>query len=146
MRARGEEVSVDGVVAAVERQKPTRPGTAQPAPEADPPEERAALDRLIHAWMGRFTLGLSPASLAAANMDWLVHLAIAPGKQLELAHKVLRKSVKLAMHAAECAADPAHPPPPCCRVAASTSGLVATKLLGDTISSSWRAAKETTSS
>ena len=49
------------------------------------------LDRLAHAWLGRMTAGLSPASLLAAYQDWLVHLAIAPVKQLELVEKARRK-------------------------------------------------------
>lgn len=41
-------------------------------------------DRMLHAAMGRATYGLSPASLIAAYMDWVAHLAISLGKQQQL--------------------------------------------------------------
>lgn len=44
-----------------------------------------ALDHAKEAMTARITGGLSPASLQAALSDWLIHLAAAPGKQLELA-------------------------------------------------------------
>jgi len=56
-------------------------------------------DRLTHAWQGRFTLGLSPASLMLAELDWLVHLANAPGKQAELVEKAQRKIGRFATYA-----------------------------------------------
>ncbi|SDG10605.1 PHA/PHB synthase family protein [Paraburkholderia phenazinium] len=44
-----------------------------------------ALDHAKEAMIARLTGGLSPAALRAALSDWLIHLAAAPGKQLELA-------------------------------------------------------------
>ncbi len=35
-------------------------------------------DRSLHATAARFTLGLSPAALAAAYVDWATHLAGSP--------------------------------------------------------------------
>lgn len=55
----------------------------------------STLDRLIQAWMGRLTLGISPASLMSAYFDWLVHLAISPGKQAQLLEKAVREAVRL---------------------------------------------------
>ncbi len=52
-------------------------------------------DRLYHAWLGRVTLGLSPAALWQAYFDWSLHLAMAPGKQTELAVKAMRKASRL---------------------------------------------------
>ena len=49
-------------------------------------------------------MGLAPAGLAGAYLDWLVHLATSPGKQLQLAEKAFRKWLRLAHFAAECAA------------------------------------------
>jgi polyhydroxyalkanoate synthase len=49
------------------------------------------------------TLGLSPAALAEAYFDWVVHLAAAPGKQLQLWQKALRKTLRLWHYAATCA-------------------------------------------
>jgi polyhydroxyalkanoate synthase len=42
------------------------------------------LDRVVHAQLARLTMGLSPASMAAACLDWLGHLAVSPGKQQAL--------------------------------------------------------------
>ncbi|MFM0500179.1 PHA/PHB synthase family protein [Paraburkholderia caffeinilytica] len=44
-----------------------------------------ALDHAKEAFIARLSAGLSPAALALAWSDWLIHLAAAPGKQLELA-------------------------------------------------------------
>lgn len=61
------------------------------------------IDRAVHAANARFTLGLSPAALAEAYMDWATHLAASPGTQTRLVEKALRKSAKLARHATHCA-------------------------------------------
>lgn len=61
------------------------------------------VDRLLHAWLGRWTLGLSPASLWLAYFDWALHLASSPGKQLELVEKALRKAHRLARYASQAA-------------------------------------------
>src|SRR5512138_2112512 len=51
-------------------------------------------DRALHAALARFTIGLSPAALAAAYLDWMVHLAAAPGKRLQLVDKMTRKMLR----------------------------------------------------
>lgn len=67
--------------------------TAKPSPEppaaqdARPPHD---LDRVVHAQLARLTMGLSPASLSAACLDWLGHLAVSPGKQQDLALRAIR--------------------------------------------------------
>ncbi|SDA16509.1 alpha/beta hydrolase [Sphingomonas sp. NFR15] len=43
------------------------------------------IDRVTGAALARLTGGLSPASIGAAFLDWAVHLAISPGRQLQLA-------------------------------------------------------------
>ena len=58
-------------------------------------------DRALHAGLARFTLGLSPAAVAAAYLDWLVHLMAAPGKRLQLLDKMARKSLRLANFASQ---------------------------------------------
>ncbi len=60
---------------------------------------RSALDRLLRASMGRFSLGLSPVALSLAYLDWVLHLAMSPGFQLELAQKTSRKAAQLAVYA-----------------------------------------------
>jgi polyhydroxyalkanoate synthase len=63
-------------------------------------------DRSLHAALARFTLGLSPAAISAAYLDWLVHLIAAPGKRLQLADKMARKSMRFAAFAAQQALQP----------------------------------------
>ncbi len=43
-----------------------------------------ALDRAYKAQLARLTFSITPAGLAADVFDWMAHLAISPGKQLEL--------------------------------------------------------------
>lgn len=44
-----------------------------------------ALDRDVHAAIAKATSGVAPTVLGEAWMDWAVHFAVSPGKQLELA-------------------------------------------------------------
>ena len=85
---------------------------AEPGPRSfiPMPVGIGALDRLIHANMGRLTANVSPASVGNAVADWAFHLAIAPGKQAELGVKALRKATRLALYAFESAGDPRTPP------------------------------------
>lgn len=62
------------------------------------------IDRSVHAAVARFTGGLSPGSLMATYMDWAVHLASAPGKQMQLVQKAVKKSAKFSNHLAYCMA------------------------------------------
>jgi hypothetical protein len=39
-------------------------------------------------------------ALMAAYFDWLIHLSVSPGKQLQLWHKGVRKGAHLAAHVA----------------------------------------------
>jgi polyhydroxyalkanoate synthase len=61
------------------------------------------IDRSLHATVARLTMGLSPAAMVHAYLDWATHLAGAPGKRLQLIDKGFRKAVRLANHAARCA-------------------------------------------
>lgn len=67
------------------------------------------LDRLVHAAMGRMTGSVSPAALALAWADWAIHLSAAPGKQVELVNKALRKTARMAEYAATCGSQPDAP-------------------------------------
>jgi len=42
------------------------------------------MDRMFHAWQGRFTAGVSPNATQLACSDWFLHLINSPGKQTEL--------------------------------------------------------------
>ncbi|WP_244614817.1 PHA/PHB synthase family protein [Pukyongiella litopenaei] len=72
----------------------------EPHLDADMPE---FLDRELKAALAKLTNGLSPAALAGAYLDWLVHLATSPGKQVELSEKAFRKWMRLSRYAANCA-------------------------------------------
>jgi polyhydroxyalkanoate synthase len=76
-------------------------GTEQPPSRgAEPRLAPRSLDRLLQSMLGRMTLGISPASLGLAYVDWALHLGMSPGKQQELAEKALRKIVRFATHVA----------------------------------------------
>ena len=64
------------------------------------------LDSILRANFAQFTANLSPASIALAYADWATHLLTAPGKQLELGVKALRKAVRLGSYAIQTAAQP----------------------------------------
>jgi polyhydroxyalkanoate synthase subunit PhaC len=58
-----------------------------------------AIDRVYDSLIAKRTGGLSPEALALAFLDWSMHLASAPGKQIELVEKALRKSARFAAYA-----------------------------------------------
>ena len=60
--------------------------------------------------MGRLSFGLSPPGLLLVYLDWLVHLGFSPGKQLDLARKLLRKALRFGLYAARAAFQPDTPP------------------------------------
>ncbi|MBJ3777531.1 PHA/PHB synthase family protein [Acuticoccus mangrovi] len=62
-----------------------------------------AIDRLREALAAQVTLGLSPAAVALATIDWAMHLSMAPGKRMELADKAVRKATRLAAYVGEAA-------------------------------------------
>ncbi len=53
------------------------------------------IDRSFNATKARFTASLSPAALLQPYLDWLTHLAAAPGKRMQLLDKATRKAVRL---------------------------------------------------
>ncbi|MBP1849389.1 PHA/PHB synthase family protein [Rhizobium halophytocola] len=63
------------------------------------------LDHLFHAALASLTAGLSPASLMLAWQDWAMHLAMSPGKMLDLQSKALEKAQRLAHFLADFPAD-----------------------------------------
>jgi polyhydroxyalkanoate synthase len=65
--------------------------------EAEPPED---VDRLLHAFMAEATQGVAPASLALAAIDWLMHLAMSPGKWQQLVEKAWKKDMRWLGYAA----------------------------------------------
>ena len=73
--------SVPGLTTELTPQLPSDPALARAAAAAP----FRALDHAKEAFVAKFTSGLSPAALTLAFADWMIHLAAAPGKQMELA-------------------------------------------------------------
>jgi polyhydroxyalkanoate synthase len=84
-----------------------RRGPESSAPESD---SAATWDRLLRARVGRISFGLSPPGLLLVYLDWLVHLAFSPGKQLDLARKLLRKALRFSFYVGRAAFQPDAPP------------------------------------
>jgi polyhydroxyalkanoate synthase len=74
------------------------------------PDIKNSIDRVIHAIEGRYTNGMSPASLTLAYMDWLIHTSHSPGKISEMRENMLRKCSAFMLWAARASLDPAAPP------------------------------------
>lgn len=55
-----------------------------------------ALDHASHAALAKLTNGLSPMALYGAFADWAIHLAVSPGKQMQLVGKAMRKWMRFA--------------------------------------------------
>ena len=70
----------------------------------------SSVDRAFRANLARLTLGLSPAVLAEQAFDWLTHLAVSPGKQLQLAETWSQEIARFGLYAAQSVANPDTPP------------------------------------
>lgn len=57
----------------------------------DSTSQYKAIDHAFRANLAKYTLGLSPAGLLRDYFDWASHLALSPGKQLELTEKNWKK-------------------------------------------------------
>ena len=77
---------------------------------------KVSLDRPLHAALARFTLGISPAALSQAYIDWLQHILFSPDKQFALAETAARQWVRYLEYSRSACADPNCPrcvePPP----------------------------------
>ena len=78
------------------------------------PLDDASAARLDHQFKGALAEacnGMSPIEIALAYLDWLNHLAISPGKQLQLARSLLMKTVQLGLYGVGAALNPSIPGP-----------------------------------
>lgn len=103
------QIPAPALPVAVPAASPASRPTAMPAVARELPDPTdLPLDRMVNAAMARLTAGVSPLALPAAYLDWGMHLAMAPGKQLELLRKAHRKMIRLGLYAAHCAAQGGH--------------------------------------
>ena len=90
-----------------------------PVPQAEPSTRDTdpahamsyALDRTFKAGLARLTAGITPAGLASTYFEWLAHLMLSPGKQLELLEKLVRKQIRLLRYSSQA---PFNADPACC--------------------------------
>lgn len=75
----------------------TKPRIKAPAnaPEAAEPTFFEAIDHAAHTSFAKATSGLAPSVLGEAWMDWATHLAVSPGKQLQLMDSAMRNGQAL---------------------------------------------------
>jgi polyhydroxyalkanoate synthase len=99
---------------------PTQALEGKAAPKSRPPaqvQDSASpfqiIDRMAHAGIARFTAGLSPAGLVEDFLDWALNLSLAPGKQLDLARRVIEGATENIAFAAQCALTPTCDPCQC---------------------------------
>ncbi len=96
------------------RAKPPEAGKVHlpvPVDSRPPPHPHQNIDRAARAAVARLTGGVSPYAIAGAWSDWAMHLARAPGRQLELAERAQASALKLADYANHrLAGKPAEPP------------------------------------
>jgi polyhydroxyalkanoate synthase len=74
------------------------------------PASARTIDHFFSAVLGRLTLGVSPAGFMSAYFEWLSHLVVSPGKQIELMQKAARKASRFVVQAARATTDPNTPP------------------------------------
>jgi polyhydroxyalkanoate synthase len=89
------------------------PKSRPPAQVRDSVSPFQIIDRMAHAGIARFTAGLSPAGLVEDFLDWALNLSLAPGKQLDLARRVIEGATDNVAFAAQCALTPTCDPCRC---------------------------------
>jgi polyhydroxyalkanoate synthase len=71
-----------------------------------------AIERGFHAWLGQMTAGVSPNAYSLAFRDWIEHLALSPGKQMELIQSAAEHLEQLQRYMADAMAEE----PPACPI------------------------------
>ena len=81
-----------------------------PHPETEPMGPPAdaweTVDRSANAMVARASLGVSPQALMLDYMDWAAHLAMSPGKRLQLAERAMSKALRFGQYAAAATLSP----------------------------------------
>ncbi len=109
-------VPKSGRTAAARKPPPTAAAAPVPPSPSLPRTERPehpnrVLDRAAQAALARWTGGISPHAVIEAWSDWAMHLARAPGRQLELMERAQTNAAKLVRHAVDSAVAEAAEPP-----------------------------------
>jgi polyhydroxyalkanoate synthase subunit PhaC len=81
------------------------------SPDSDWSPHPEPLDLPLKSALARLANGISPASVATAQADWLLHLAVSPSKQVELASSAFQKALAWTAYAARSSWEPESP---CC--------------------------------
>jgi len=63
--------------------------------------QASAMDREFRTLLAQATMGMSPLELGLATLDWISHLAISPGKRLQLAQSFVSKLYQLGVYGIE---------------------------------------------
>ncbi len=61
----------------------------------------SAMDREFRTLLAQASMGMSPVELGLATLDWLSHLAISPGKRLQLVQSFASKLAQLGVYSVE---------------------------------------------
>jgi polyhydroxyalkanoate synthase len=77
------------------------PAVPAAARQAAPDHRHRVLDRAAQAALARLTGGISPHAVIDAWTDWAMHMARAPGRQLELAERAQTNTARMMRHTAE---------------------------------------------
>ncbi len=91
------------------------PRAPLPGHDAPPLDGFQTMDRVLRAAEARLTQGVAPTAVAAAWMDWWIHLMRAPGKQLGIAQRAGIDAARLwlwLLRGGATGADPAALAPP----------------------------------
>jgi polyhydroxyalkanoate synthase len=70
----------------------TDPRDAGPKAGPDASPDADALDRQMRSHLGRMTAGLAPNAYTSAWIDWSLHLASSPARQMEIAQQALQRA------------------------------------------------------
>jgi len=84
----------------------TYPATVKSVRPSHADASKLSLDRPLHAAVARFTLGISPAALSQAYIDWLQHILFSPDKRFALAEMAARQWARYFEYCRSACADP----------------------------------------
>ncbi len=72
---------------------------APESPAYEQPSDAYKMDHMLHAYVGRLTGGISPASVGLARLDWAEHLVFSPAKCQMLRQSLMSKVANFSQYA-----------------------------------------------